>query len=211
MKIKKNNYEKYQKAQKKMVKRHQKKLKSKQLTEECSFATKEHLDFVIEKFKEHKGNISDSKIICHGVRNGYESKFFMDHFSNDNVYSTDIIDTFMLDKTNFFEQDFDTNMKEWENKFDFLYSNVIDHSQNPGKTLEIWSKQVKVGGLLFIQFHGGNKVTNADCFALSLENYKEEIFSLAKDLPIKIIDISKKIWRKYNKTMNVNVILRKCQ
>ena len=92
----------------------------------------------------------NAKGICHGSRNGFEQKKFKEYLNSEEVIGTDISDT----ATQFADTlvwDFHENKKEWENKFDFVYSNSLDQSYNPKKALNEWLKQINQDGMLFIE------------------------------------------------------------
>ena len=64
---------------------------------------------------------------------------------------------------------------EWKNKFDFVYSNSLDHSYDPGLALEVWASCLKLGGILYLEHtddHNGN-IDFADCFSADFEHYKK--------------------------------------
>lgn len=186
------NYEEYLNIQKKHVKNHISKVKKKidignikidDFDNIGWIKTKDlnRLYFYLNKYID-MGNID--KMICHGVRCGYESKYFMDKIGVDKVYSTDLSDVFLFDKRNFYKQDFDELPVEWIDKFDVLYSNSIDHSRQPKITLKNWSLQVKEGGILALTFCFSGKITNCDCFTLDTF---DDLNYLIKDLPLKML------------------------
>ena len=210
-----SNYDEYIKIQKSHVTNNQRIIKQKRYDadsgEKLGWAKEDHLIDIYNKFLILKPN-NKAQIICHGVRNGYESKFFMDKFGLNNVYSTDLFDVFKFDKTNFRMQDFDTIDDEWENKFDFLYSNVIDHSRHPIHTLSVWANQINNNGILCVVFSCGIQVTDCDCFALDMTNYKIEINNIIKNLPLKLLSISKmdRGLKNRDKSGTINVFFKKC-
>ena len=106
-----------------------------------------------------KKNISRERIkgICHGSRNGFEQKKFKEYLNSEEVIGTDISDT----ATQFADSivwDFHENNKEWENKFDFVYSNSLDQSYNPKKALNEWLKQINQDGIIFIEISDQHNV-----------------------------------------------------
>ena len=121
-------------------------------------------------------------IICHGVRFGFEVEFFRKKFPIKNVYATELCEgAFLFNKENFSVMDFDKNIKEWHNKFDIVYSNSIDHSRNPIKTIDMWRKSLKINGIMYLTISWGNKVNTKDCFCLiknsgeNRDNYIQKI------------------------------------
>ncbi|OHB58984.1 MAG: hypothetical protein A2173_01370 [Planctomycetes bacterium RBG_13_44_8b] len=57
---------------------------------------------------------------------------------------------------------FDELPQEWEGRFDVLYSNSFDHSQDPYKTAQQWQKIVKKGGLFIIALSNEEGVSITD-------------------------------------------------
>jgi len=166
-----NNYKKYVNIQKKHVSNHMNALKEAGINDPngdgSGWVKKEYLDRIVDKAGDYLNLDDIDFIICHGVRCGYESKYFMDKFGPEKVFSTDLSgDAFMFDRANFYAQDFDTLPNEWLGKFDLLYSNAIDHSRDPINTLITWGKQLKDDGLMVVTFSWGDKATDCDCFVL---------------------------------------------
>ena len=94
--------------------------------------------------------------LCHGTRNGFEQNFFNYNYNNFNVIGTDISDS-ATDFDNSIQWDFHDEKEEWENNFDFVYSNSLDQSWKPKLAVSTWIKQLKPTGLLFIEhtkYHG---------------------------------------------------------
>jgi hypothetical protein len=117
--------------------------------------------------------------ICHGTRNGYEIREFRKMTGLD-VIGTEISDT--AENYEFTIQwDFHNIKDEWIEKFDFVYSNALDHSYNPSLALIQWSKIMKDEGLMFIEWSGLDSVKTfdslknnlADCFAANEKEYME--------------------------------------
>jgi SAM-dependent methyltransferase len=98
--------------------------------------------------------------ICHGVRNGIEVKLFNNLLNEDNpsykIIGTDISYTASNFK-NVIQWDFHLIKEEFINKFDFIYSNSLDQSNNPEKALNAWLDCLKVDGLLFVDLGKGGK------------------------------------------------------
>lgn len=138
------------------------------------------------KFFLKKNNISPSKIICMGTRNGREIDLFRIVFFNQirlhlckllelnrngwtglipfiekigrtklgtndkSVYGCELNPD--DNRNDVWHGSFDELPKEWENKFDLLYSNSFDQSLDPHKTAEEWLRCVKPGGVIIISF-----------------------------------------------------------
>jgi len=100
------------------------------------------------------------KGLCHGVRQGLEQLFFMkylkSHFPDYEVIGTEIGVT---DAEYTVIWDFNKVNNDWQNKFDFIYSNSFDHAFNPEKTINVWAGQVGPGGLIILESDQRNEHT----------------------------------------------------
>ena len=116
-----------------------------------------------------------AKAICHGIRNGAELKYFKNYLVVE-IIGTEISPT----ATRFsdtIQWDFHDVKKEWENSFDFIYSNSFDHSYNPEHCIQQWMSCLKKDGACFLEhslsdvkaskldpfgatFHGMHKLIN---------------------------------------------------
>ena len=87
-----------------------------------------------------KENIKPEKIkgLCHGSRNGFEQKCFINEIPSAEVIGTDISET-ANDYDNSIVHDFHDEKKEWIENFDFVYSNSLDQSYDPEKALNTWN------------------------------------------------------------------------
>ena len=99
-----------------------------------------------------KKNIKSEKIkgLCHGSRNGFEQKCFINEIPNAEVIGTDISET-ANDYDNSIVHDFHDEKKEWIENFDFVYSNSLDQSYDPEKALNTWINQVKKDRYVIIE------------------------------------------------------------
>lgn len=59
---------------------------------------------------------------------------------------------------------FDELPNEWENQFDVIYSNSIDHSQNPEQTVAEWKRVAAPGAYVILGFAENNSVSHHDPF-----------------------------------------------
>ena len=109
------------------------------------WAVEENIKFLAEYLK----FIMPVMGLCHGVRQGYEQKWFMKYLPDCTVFGTEIGDA---SAENTVKWDFNDYNKEWVNKFDFIYSNSFDHAFDPEKTLNVWATQVKSGGLIMLEY-----------------------------------------------------------
>ena len=99
-----------------------------------------------------KENIKCEKIkgLCHGSRNGFEQKCFINEIPNAEVIGTDISET-ANDYDNSIIHDFHDEKKDWIENFDFVYSNSLDQSYDPEKALNTWINQVKKDRYVIIE------------------------------------------------------------
>lgn len=59
---------------------------------------------------------------------------------------------------------FDELPPEWTGKFDLIYSNSIDHSSDPQKTVDEWKRVASPGAHAIILFSEGREASNHDPF-----------------------------------------------
>jgi len=133
----------------------------------------------------------DSKInsvICHGVRNGYEVKYFKKFASN--VLGTDISET----ATQFegcLVHDFHIVKSDWINTFDLVYSNSIDHSYDPKLAITVWLEQLNPNGVLVIELGNGHSPLHS--------NWMDPFGVKTEYFPYLLID-----W--FGKTINIEIV-----
>ena len=112
----------------------------------------------------HKARLTG---ICHGTRNGFEQRFIADHAGHD-VIGTEISDTAeRFDRT--LEWDFHDVNEEWVSKYDFVYSNALDHAWNPKLAVETWLNQLNATGVLALEYteaHGPGDASEMDPFGV---------------------------------------------
>ena len=97
-----------------------------------------------------KKNIKKKYIngLCHGSRNGYEQKKFMQFLPKSKIIGTDISPTARKFQ-NTIQHDF--HKKKWISCFDFIYSNSLDQSYNPKLALTVWLEQIKKNGFIVLE------------------------------------------------------------
>jgi hypothetical protein len=97
-----------------------------------------------------KKNIKKKNIsgLCHGSRNGYEQKKFMQFLPKSKIIGTDISPT-ARNFQNTVQHDF--HKEKWISCFDFIYSNSLDQSYNPKLALTVWLRQIKKGGFIILE------------------------------------------------------------
>ncbi len=110
-----------------------------------------------ESWKQVKDEIGDPKsICCMGVRDGTEAFEFKSYYPKADVYGVDITENIKSIKTHVDVKirlhDFNDLPKDWENKFDLIFSNSIDHAYKPEDTIKEWHRVSKNGGYLFLEF-----------------------------------------------------------
>jgi hypothetical protein len=112
------------------------------------------------------------KGICHGARGGHEVAEFRKYYPAGEVIGTDITPREMDLPGLVMEWDFSHPKDEWKGKFDFVYTNSLDHSSDPPATLAVWMEQLNERGRLFMQWSAWHeKVSGGDCFGASLAEY----------------------------------------
>lgn len=104
------------------------------------------------------------EMICYGTRNNQERnhwKHWFNMFKYDvNVKSLDIAPDSSAD----FILDFNKLPNDFENKWDIIFSNSIDHAPNATETFYNWTKTLKIDGILVIFFCCGvGTAFAADC------------------------------------------------
>ena len=150
MRKKNRNYKKYVNAQITLNKR---KIKTK-------WVTKEDIKY-ISQFISGEG-------ICHGARNGFEVKEFNKYFK---TIGTDISNTAL--RYGLIQWDFHKQNSDWIGKFDFVYTNSLDHSYDFELAIKVLMEQLQLGGKCII--HTSNKMETilhghpGDCFGATKE------------------------------------------
>lgn len=108
--------------------------------------------------------------ICHGARAGHECDELMRNMPLAKVIGTDIApysgkSVVMRGAAEVVEWDFNMPNPLWEDRFDLVYSNSLDHSNDPPATLKVWLDQLAWNGALFVQWNRSDlDVKGGDCF-----------------------------------------------
>jgi len=148
-------------------------------------------------------------IVCHGCRNGLEVNLLQDINPGVIVYGTDIYnEAYMYDRKYFRNIDFDTIPEEWLGYFDVVYSNSIDHSRDPVKTLTLWGMELKDSGICYVSFYWGRGVSKQDCFQLDRNRPMEEISEISKQIGMNVVYISEAYFDNYSSHI-ADVIFKK--
>jgi hypothetical protein len=137
----------------------------------------ENIDDICNWLKAHKARVRRG--ICHGARCGREADQFLIHFPKMLMFGTDIVPksgkaSRYKTKCDVIQHDFMNPVKRWENKFDVLYSNSLDHAYDPVACLETWFGQLKPErGHMFIHWNTSDRGTGGggDCFGAHLDEY----------------------------------------
>ena len=110
--------------------------------------------------------------VCHGTRAGREVAWFNTHLRQE----SDVIGTDIEPTAENFENvicwDFHELKEGWESKFDFVYSNSLDHALRPKEALSNWCRSVKDDGLVFLEHsrgHGRLFTSKIDIWGLESE------------------------------------------
>lgn len=104
--------------------------------------------------------------LCHGSRNGAEVRWFQKHLGID-VLGTDISDT--AAEHGLIQWDFHEPRDDWNERFDFIYTNSHDHAYDPRKAFATWVAQLAPGGKLLIEHttaHSAGGVSELDPFGV---------------------------------------------
>jgi len=114
--------------------------------------------------------------ICHGARSGRECDEFSFQFPKTRVFGTDLFPELGKAKyqvrSKVVAWNFSDYKEGWMEKFDFVYSNSLDHARSPIETVGIWLSQLKPEGVLFVQWSAGHTtVKGGDCFGADLLEY----------------------------------------
>jgi len=124
--------------------------------------------------------------VCHGARNGLECDELMRHFPNAEIIGTDLFpysgksDSTKMNAT-VIRYDFSHENAPWIDHFDLVYTNSLDHSMNPTKTLNVWMNQLVWNGVLFLQWNRSDlEVKGGDCFGADPLEYIDLLNSVGR-------------------------------
>lgn len=108
--------------------------------------------------------------LCHGVRTGRECEMLRELLKID-VIGTDVVPSAgHLD--NCIVMDFQYRKPEWDDRFDFIYCNCLDHAFDPDRCIRTWLLHIKETGCLAIEWTSQhNHAKKVDCFGASLTEY----------------------------------------
>ena len=111
-----------------------------------------------------------SQMICMGTRNKFESNSFRQHLTDPTIVvkSLDIAPRAKAD----FTMSFNQLPEDWDEKWDVIYSNSIDHAVDATETFYEWLRVLKPGGVLVLRTKEVNEDTlsSSDCCAFQDEH-----------------------------------------
>lgn len=135
------------------------------------WADSDTLDRVVKRINTEFSSNELTFGLCHGTRNGFEQNYISEKLKIE-IIGTDISPS-ATQFPNSVVWDFHEENEEWVGKCDFIYSNSIDQSWKPKLALSTWIKQLRIGGLLFLEHSKDQSVESAserDPFGVNL-NY----------------------------------------
>ena len=112
--------------------------------------------------------------ICHGARAGNECDELMRNMPLAKIIGTDLFpysgkSGLMKGHAKVVEWDFNEQNPDWLDRFDLVYTNSLDHSNDPPATLKVWLDQLAWNGALFVQWNRSDlDVKGGDCFGADL-------------------------------------------
>jgi len=123
--------------------------------------------------------------LCHGTRGGLEQAWFRKYLAG----TPDIIGTEISDTADQFENtvqwDFHDTNPDWVERADFVYSNSWDHAFDPEKAFSSWARQLKVGGVLLLDYTKGQTPQEAnalDPFGVTADGLTKVLNASLSDL-----------------------------
>ena len=128
----------------------------------------EEIEMICVHVHKHIGKVEHG--ICHGTRTGWEIQKFRKFLKAD-IMGTEIAPN---DISNTIVWDFHKVKDKWIDKFDFIYSNSLDHSDRPDYCIDQWMKCLKTTGICYIHWMASNlkKFDAADCFSASAKEFR---------------------------------------
>lgn len=120
--------------------------------------------------------------LCHGVRLGQELDVFETLCPESKWYGTEI-NPDLCDGSRILNVDFKEVLSDWPGRFDVIYSNSLDHSDDPHATLKAWMSCLNPWGRIYLEwtkYHEklGPGRNRADCFAAQLKEYIRMVYEI---------------------------------
>lgn len=114
------------------------------------------------------------EVACYGTRNNNERDKIQYLLNGEGchakAFSVDIAPKGNPD----YELDFNNLPKEWDGKWDIVFSTSLDHALNPSDSFYEWLRTIKPGGLLVISVDQyDSETTETDCSSLSENDFIE--------------------------------------
>lgn len=126
-------------------------------------------------------------IVCLGIRSGNEYNPMTKAYPEAEVYGVDIHPEVTKVGKNCFAYDFNKLPAEWQNKFDFIYSNSLDHAFNVGDTIKEWTRIAKADATMLLVLSSCGVTNYADVYDFDQQDLAE-LFPSDKFTILKIID-----------------------
>lgn len=162
------------------------------------------MKFLADYFKENFDTSTFEMGICHGSKLGIENAWLQKHLGID-VWGTDLgarahDPRYAHDKSPYhdiicpvknIQWDFHNVKDEWINAVDVIYSNALDHSNDPPYCLRQWMRCVKKTGACVLEWtpwHSENHQNIGNPYGATLEEYQQ----LATSNGFKVKDVLSK-------------------
>lgn len=173
----KNDYDNYKDVQKNHTSR---KLSKKRNINEYKIVSNKIKSLINNKKLNYVSKIINENqpinMICLGARNEWEKKSFNNFLNDKEVGSFKVEDLDIQKKSKCnYTLDFNNLPSDWNEKWDIIYSNSIDHAYDGDKTLLEWHRVLKIGGILILGISSIN-ILNEGQNSLSAQDsclYKE--------------------------------------
>lgn len=135
-----------------------------------SWAKKDNCERIVQIMQTSEGPIRS--ILCHGVRNGSELVFFREAGVAE-VVGTDLyVPQGAETPEGVVKHDFSNPEPMWINKFQYVYSNSLDHALSPIETLIVWGEQIVESGSILLELdetHGVGGTSDLDVSGIPLD------------------------------------------
>lgn len=137
------------------------------------FVDQKSVEHIAAWMNQNMGNVTYG--ICHGTRQGNEQRWFAESLAGDvHVLGTEISDT-AAQFPNTIQWDYHHIKEDWLNRFDFVYSNTLDHSYEPQLAIDRWMTTLNEKGKLFLEWtqegHTARATSKLDPFGADLGGY----------------------------------------
>lgn len=141
---------------------------------------KKNLNRAWAEVRDEIGNVQS--ICCMGSRDGTEVFEFKQYYPKAEVHGVDITKNIYKIKThlqvNFHLKDFNDLPKAWDNKFDLIFSNSLDHAFKPQVTINEWHRVCR--GFLFLELSTTRDNNIEHKFSVDDDLFPKELFEMVK-------------------------------